>query len=140
MPDFHADMPHLNYLAVATAAILNFVIGGLWYSALFGQAWLKAAKLDPADMDKSGMGAMFAGAAGAAVIVSLSLAYVLELAHARTVVNGLQVAWTLWLGFVCATTVGDYLFLRRGVPLYAINMGLHLVTFSVGAVILTLWR
>jgi hypothetical protein len=41
----------INYIAVLAAALLGFVIGGLWYSpALFGKAWLRAASLSEEDV------------------------------------------------------------------------------------------
>ena len=36
-------MPHVNWLAVLAAALSSFVLGGLWYSALFAKAWQAAA-------------------------------------------------------------------------------------------------
>src|ERR1700751_5857884 len=35
---FHLD--EINYWAVLTAGLLTFFIGGLWYTALFGQQWV----------------------------------------------------------------------------------------------------
>lgn len=131
---------HLNYLAVLVCGVLNFGLGGAWYSALFAKAWLKAAKLDPEKMDKSGVGGMFALAAVTAVFVPLCMAYVFKLAHVSSTLEGLRFAWTIWLGFTVAATSGDYAFLRRGFALNAINNGLHLCTFTLSAVILSLWR
>ena len=33
----------INWLAVLAAAVSSFVLGGLWYSALFAKAWQSAA-------------------------------------------------------------------------------------------------
>ena len=35
----------INWLAVVAAAVSSLVLGGVWYGALFGNAWLKAAGL-----------------------------------------------------------------------------------------------
>ena len=132
---------HINYLAVLVCGIVNFILGGLWYSVLFGKAWMKAAGMNPNKKpDMSGVGIMYTGAAAGGLVMALSLAYVFELANVSDVVRGLRVSWAVWIGFVLATTLGDYLFLRRGKTLYLINNGLHFATFTVSAIILSVWR
>jgi hypothetical protein len=33
---------HINYFAVAVAAVAYFVIGAVWYMGLFGKIWSRA--------------------------------------------------------------------------------------------------
>ena len=41
----------INYLAVLVAAVVAFVMGGLWYSPLlFGKAWAKLRGIDSAEV------------------------------------------------------------------------------------------
>src|SRR6185503_21280424 len=43
--------PHINWLAVAVAAIASFVLGGIWYSPLlFGRAWMRLTGLSEAQL------------------------------------------------------------------------------------------
>jgi len=35
------DLAHINYWAVLVAALATFMLGGLWYTALFGKAWAR---------------------------------------------------------------------------------------------------
>ena len=37
----------LNYLAMLVAALVFFIIGGVWYAAVFGKPWQTALKLNP---------------------------------------------------------------------------------------------
>jgi hypothetical protein len=37
----------LNHLAIITAAILAFIIGGAWYGPLFGRAWMHETGITP---------------------------------------------------------------------------------------------
>ena len=46
----------INYLAVLTAAVACFVIGGLWYSNLmFGKAWMKESGMTEEKARQSSM-------------------------------------------------------------------------------------
>ena len=38
-------MPAVNWLAVIAAALSSFVLGGVWYSALFAKVWQREAGL-----------------------------------------------------------------------------------------------
>ena len=37
----------MNILAIALATVSNFLLGGLWYSLLFGKMWMRESALDP---------------------------------------------------------------------------------------------
>ena len=39
------DFSAINYWAVLVAAVTSFVIGGVWYTVLFGQAWARLQSL-----------------------------------------------------------------------------------------------
>jgi hypothetical protein len=132
---------HLNYTAVFACGVINFAIGGFWYTPLgFGKAWMKAAGHRPRNTTSSTMVKLYTGWVAMALLVALSMGYLLMLTHATDASSGLRAAWTVWLGFTCAGAAGDYLAMQRGWKLFAINMGAHLVTFTVDALVLTAWR
>src|ERR1051326_6187094 len=98
-------MPHINYWAVLVAAIVNFVLGWLWYGPLFGKPWAKMVGMDMskkppmASMVKS-MLLMFIG--------SLLMSYVLDngLIFGNSYLGmsgwmaGVQGSFWYWLGLV----------------------------------------
>jgi hypothetical protein len=132
---------HLNYTAVLACGALNFFVSFLWYSPMgFMKSWMKAAKLTPKSINRSNMGLMYAGWVTMSFLVALSMGYLLMLTHATDATSGLRAAWTAWIGFTVAAAMGDYMALRRGMPLFMINMGAHLVNFSLNALVLTAWR
>ena len=63
----------INWLAVATAALSSFLLGGVWYVALFAKAHQSAAGLSDAQM-KSGNPALIFWLGAAIAVVSLGLA------------------------------------------------------------------
>ena len=44
------DFGSLNYLAILVAAVATFMLGSVWYTALFGKAWQKAHGVTEEDM------------------------------------------------------------------------------------------
>lgn len=40
----------VNYLAIIVAAIINLVLGFLWYGPLFGRRWMALAHVTPQQM------------------------------------------------------------------------------------------
>jgi hypothetical protein len=44
------NLGEINWLAVAVAALATFMLGGVWYTALFGKAWQKAHHIDETKM------------------------------------------------------------------------------------------
>lgn len=132
------DFAGVNYLAIVLAALLAFVLGGIFYF-LLGKQWMNAARIDPksARMDFR--------------LVSISLAALLVIAFVLagvighlgtgqvTPVNGVISALFVWLGFVAAPMVVNHRFQGFGWRLTFID-GAHwlLVLLAMGLVIGTL--
>lgn len=130
----------VNYWAVLVAAITNMVIGFIWYSTpVFGTVWMKLMGLKPSDAKKvnmaRAMGLMFVGALVSAFVLAQAVNY----AQATTALEGAQVGFWLWLGFVATTSLGDYTFGKKPSLLYWIGNGYWLVTLLVTGAILGLW-
>jgi hypothetical protein len=128
----------INYLAVFVAALSSFVIGGLWYSLLFGKAWMVENNFDEEDMKNGHMGKIFGGAFILSLIISIVL--VLFLGPDRNGMIGASAGFTAGLFWV-ATAMGiTYLFERKSIKLFFINAGYHVVTFTLMGFILGIWR
>ena len=126
-------MPEVNYIAVVAAALSAFVIGGIWYSALFGRQWM-AASGQSEDTLKSGNPAIIFGGS---LVLNLIQAWVLAMFIGP---NDLQYATFAGLSVgLCwvATALGvNYLFERRSLRLWLINGGYFVLQFTImGAII-----
>lgn len=64
----------INWLAVIAAAASSFVLGGVWYGALFGDAWLKAAGLTKEQAMASNKALIFGGSFVLSLIASATFA------------------------------------------------------------------
>jgi hypothetical protein len=129
----------INHLAIIAAAILAFVIGGLWYGPLFGQAWMREVGLTPEA----------AAAGNPAKIYGLSFLWILVMAYNLGFFIGdpsLSSAMSTLYGFatgfgwiaMALFVVG--LFERRSAKLMLINGGYMTVTLTMMGLVIGLWR
>jgi len=134
------------YIAVIVAAIVSFIIGGIWYQPLFGKAWMAALGKTEADkeaMRKQAPKGFVAGLIGA-LISSFVLALFLEYGRLANVVpsgvaGGLVVGFLVWFGFLMTTTVAGAIFEGRSRKLVGINLGFTLVSYLIMGLIQAIW-
>jgi hypothetical protein len=62
----------LNWIAVVAAAASSFLLGGVWYSALFAKPWMQAAGLSEAQAKSGNPAIIFGGSFVLALIASAS--------------------------------------------------------------------
>ena len=132
----------INYLAVLVAAIINFALGGLWYSkVMFANMWVKAMGLSDEEAAELSKGAAKAVAFSfvAALVMSLVLAYVIKFANADTFFWGMESGFWVWLGFIATTGSASVLFEGKPAKLYFISMSYYLVSLVLMGGVLAVW-
>jgi hypothetical protein len=102
-----------NYTAIIVASFLQFVVGAIWYSALFGNLWGKIHGFDK--FSKEEQQKMMKGMAPFYAIqffVTLVTTCVLALMTAGLPLewNRFGIAGFFWLGFVVPTQVSAVIF------------------------------
>src|SRR5882757_3615630 len=96
---------HVNYLAVAAAAVASYIIGAIWYGAIFSKVWVRLTGIT--DMKPAPLNMVLV------LICSFVMAYVLDhsIAFASSahkvsgVESGMVCAFFTWLGFVAPVTL-----------------------------------
>jgi len=132
----------INDLAVVVAAVVAFVMGGLWYSPLlFGKAW---ATLRGSDSPGAAGAQMRPPEILAEFVRGLIVAVVLAgfVAHLGIVnwVDAIYLGLAVWIGFQATSIVGAVIHEYYPWKLYAIHTGDALAKTLVMAVILGVWR
>ena len=122
----------ISFLAVGLAALSMFLIGGVWYSALFPKAWQRAAGVSDEAL-RSGAARVFIGSFVLAVVIAGSLAAFIG---SESVVFGTVVGAVAGLTFFAAPLGIVYLFERRSLALFAINGGYGVVSFTAMGLII----
>ena len=132
-------MAQINYLAVLATAVVNILLGMLWYSPiLFGNIWMKAIGKTKKELGGAGVGYVFTIIT--ALITAVVLALFIGYTQADTIFKGIQTGFWIWLGFVATTTLAGVLWEGQPLKVYLIYNGLQLVTFIVMGSILAVWR
>ena len=73
--DMATAFSNINWLSVIVAAVSSFLVGGIWYGPLFGQAWMRALGLSEEELGKRNMPMVF----GVALLLALFASFNLEM-------------------------------------------------------------
>jgi hypothetical protein len=140
--------PHINWLAVFVAAIVIFVLGGLWYSpVLFVKRWLALQNRTEEQMRAQAAAANMPLLYGSAFLTGLVIAWGMELvlAHfssdiAMTAAHGAMFGFLFWFAFAATTSYATAIFSGKPKQLWLIDTSYNLVSFVLAGIILAVWR
>ena len=133
-------VPEINWLAVVLATASSMVVGAIWYAKkVFGNRWIKLAKIDESTMGQGAVAAIIT-----TVIVSFITAAVLagsaaiaqNFYHGSFLLNCVITGAILWAGFTAARFITHDAFERRPANLTIMNLAHELVTIEVMALII----
>ncbi len=135
----------MNYLAIIVAAVVNVIIGSLWYSVLFKKPWVKAMGMNKEEEEKNSknMGAgMYVAPLISAIVTSFVLAWFIHALNVTTLMGGVEIGFLGWLGFTTTAQILNSWVFSGGKPkeLYFINTGYQLVAYCLMGAILGVWR
>ena len=126
----------LHWLAVFVAWIAHVAISLAWFQpALFGRAWVRLSgkELKPATQwIPAGLAAHLAAV--------LSLAVIIRVANATTLVEGVSFGILVSMGFIGAMLGGELVWEKIPFRLFLIRLGNEVLTLSLAGAILALWR
>lgn len=133
----------INYPAVIVAAVIHFILGGLWYGPLFGKKFLEIIQWTPAQQEEivaRTHWTTYLIAFISSLILCYILAHFIQYTGATGVAGGMQTAFWLWLGFVATTQIATVLFEQRKLGLYLLNIGYQLVAGLICGALLAVWK
>jgi hypothetical protein len=131
---------YINHLAVLTCAVLNLVVGAIWYSpALFYKPWMAANRFTDEDMKKFNPAKAYSITLVLAVIICYSMAFFLG-------DKATDIMWGATAGFLAGFTFSAMIFTivalfeQRSLGYILINGGYITVYFTLVGIILGGWR
>ncbi|MBZ9736670.1 DUF1761 domain-containing protein [Mesorhizobium sp. CA18] len=129
------DFSVVNWLAVIAAAIVSWLFGAAWYMGL-SKPWLKAAKLEPATMQRSALPFVVSFIAELIMALVLMLVVGAITGGEPNPIAGLLFGFVLWLGFIATTLTVNHRYEGFGWALTLIDAGHWLgVMLIIGAII-----
>jgi hypothetical protein len=130
----------VNYIAVIVAAIINMVLGAIWYSPfVFGKIWMTAMKKTKEDVKGQNMVKTHGLSLVSSVILAFILAAFVGLLGASTLQSGAIAGFFVWLGFVVTTNSASYLYEFKPLKVYEIYMAYQLVALVAMGALLAVW-
>jgi hypothetical protein len=133
-------LSNLNWLAVLVAAVGYFMLGALWYSVLFGKAWIKGTGIDMSKPDaKKGAGGIMAFTFLLEFVTCIGLAILVSRLMLSGALSGVKLGLFTGIFFSSISICISYLYQSKPKTLHAIDAGYHIVGSVIAAVILCVW-
>ena len=130
----------LNFIAIIVAGVINYAIGALWYSPLlFINVWMSSQRRSKEEMSKGMTKAMIGGAV-AALLTALGVGYVIALAQPAGLVEAVQLAFFLWIGFLLPIATYALVYEGQHKNAFLLFVSYQLLAFVAMAATLTLWQ
>ena len=126
----------MNWVAIVVAAVVNMVIGSLWFSPLLFQRPWVAMRVDRNPMSGVASPMLYVITAVGALVSAITLDWIIGLAGGRTLTGGAIIGLYAGLGFVAPAILSDNLFNERPFKLYLIVGGFPVVGLLVMGAIL----
>lgn len=127
-------MELINWWAVLVATALAFVLGGIWYGPVFGQAWLAALGKTEDEIEPSPR--PFIISFFTALLTAIVLAWLVVELGVVGPIDGAILGLVTGIGFIATAMASDSAFCGWSLKLFLIQAG-YRVTYAVimGAVL-----
>jgi len=121
MKDFHLD-----WMVITIAAVLNMIIGYVWYSSwLFGSSVIRKKKITSYKI------LFWTLEFTLCWITAFFLAFFEGYLDVTTVSDGIFVAVCFWFGFIMTTQIGPVFWQSQSIKVFAIHTSYKLLSFIV---------
>ena len=111
----------INPLGSLLAILANMILGALWYSVLFGKAWMKAMGYKKEDL--SGQNKAMLLAIVTAVIYALALNFIVANIGVDTIFKAVILAVIVWVGFIVPYALLGVAYEQRKMKVFLISTG-----------------
>jgi hypothetical protein len=135
---------HANWLAIAVAAVAYFLLGSIWYSALFGKAWMAGHGINPPTPEQrkamgSKMAMMFLGTFLIGAITAFVIGLLAFALQSNNVMSGIKIGLAFSV-FAAGPICMSYIYLQKPLKVWVIDSAYHAVSFIVMSIIISIWH
>jgi hypothetical protein len=130
----------INWLAVLVGGVAYFMLGAIWYSVLFKNAWIKASGMNPdAPGAKSGVAQIMLGSLVLMIIASAGLGILITRIGSSGWMTGCKVGLLVGICFSVTGISISYLYEKKPVALHVINGLYNTAGCVVAGIIIAVW-
>ncbi len=126
-----------NWLAIVVAAVINMLIGFLWYGPLFGQTWLRWIDKEPEEIEPDN--SMYAISVLAAFISAYVLAVIIRTVGVTGWVSGALTGALVWIGIGATGTLVYTTFEGPPRSVWSLHAAYQLVVFLIQGALFAVW-
>ena len=128
----------VNWWAVIVAAIVYFILGGLWYSLLFRNLWMQLRNITQDDIGEPNP-MLFVWTFVLQVITIFSLATFITAMQVDGALGGAVIGFGAGAGLVFTTAGTTGLFSYTSLGLHLVDNGYHVVGLTIAGLIIGWW-
>ncbi len=129
-----------NFPAVVVAALVNYVIGALWYGVIFRKAWQRLSGTGEMRVTALSVILGLIGAFLISYVLHHALFFANQYLKTSGVGGGLMVGFFNWLGFIAPVTIGIVTYEKKPFVLWVLNNAYWLISLLVMGIILAVWQ
>ncbi len=131
-----------NVLATLVSGAIFWIIGGLWYAAIFSKSYQTALGFNDVQkqQSKKSMPAALVMFLIAGILVAYVIGRISLVANAVTFLDGIIVGLWVWIGFALTINVNYLLFEKRPSAIFWINTSFYLIAFALIGGIMAVWK
>ncbi|HEY0432841.1 MAG TPA: DUF1761 domain-containing protein [Chitinophagaceae bacterium] len=136
-PDLFSN---LNWLAVLVGSLGYFILGAVWYSALFRNQWMKAVGITMDGNSSKGLGGILVASFVTVLICSIGLALLIAKIGSSGWMTGAKIGLIAGVCFSAATIANSYFYEKRPVSLMLINGFYNIFGCMISGIIIAVWK
>ena len=130
----------MNWVAIICAAAVYWVIGAIWYMALFGKIWAAGIQQHGVKLEGSGMPAKMIGNFICNFVAAAIMARLISRTGIADLGHGLKLGAGVGLGFSATALTVQYLWESKPFKVWLIDSSYHFFGCIALGGILAVWR
>lgn len=136
-------LQQISWLPVIVSAVAVFILGALWYTALFSKPWVASRRYTAeqmAEMKTQGMARSLVWNFLANLVTCAAFSILISYLNFHSATQGAKLGVLLWIGFAASILLVQNLYSIVKLSGFMIDAAYQLVAFVVIGVILASWR
>ena len=131
----------MNWLAIICAAAAYWILGAIWYMALFGKIWAAAIEEHGVKLQRSGMAAKMIGNFLCNLVAAIIMARLIQRIGAKPdILRGMRLGAGMAVGFSATALTIQYLWESKPSKVWLIDVSYHFFGCIALGAILAMWK